>query len=163
MVCSSLFALRGIEGIVSVVPLTRERGKRMSMSPNRRGFLKGTAAVAAATGLPEWFLKREAQAAEATAGATAAPATQPKLPVALVGCGGRGTYVCEKDGAKHLQVVAVCAVDQKHAESVANRFKGAGIYSDFRKVMERKDIKAIVNGTPDHWHTPVNIHPLRPG
>ena len=121
--------------------------------------MQSSAAFAAAASLPEWFLQREAAAEEP-------PKPEPeagKLPVALIGCGGRGTYVCEKDGAKHLQVMAVCDVDAKHAESVASRFGGVPVYSDFRKLMERKDIKAVINGTPDHWHTLVNIHALRQG
>ena len=132
-------------------------------SSTRRRFMQSAAAFAAVSQLPEWFLHREAAMAQEADKAAPAPTTQAKLPIALIGCGGRGTYVCEKEGAKHLQVVAVCDVDQKNAANAAGIFKGAEVYTDFRKVMERKDIKAVVNGTPDHWHTLVNIHALRQG
>ncbi len=36
-------------------------------------------------------------------------------------------------------------------------------YSDFRKLLERDDIHAIINGTPDHWHSLVNIAAARAG
>src|SRR5437588_791103 len=109
----------------------------MSTPSTRRRFLKGTATAVAAAGLPEWFLRREALAADdaKAAAASVPPTTQPRLPVALIGCGGRGQYVCEKDGAKHLQVVAVCDVDKKHAATAAAKFKGAEVYDDFRKVL----------------------------
>jgi predicted dehydrogenase len=150
----------------------------------RRRFMKTTAAIAAAVGLPEWFVRREAlamadearpaaaaaaaaAAGAPSAGASAAPAsaptTQPKLPVVLIGCGGRGTYVCGTEAAKHVQVLAVCDVDEKNARSAANKFKTDAIYSDFRKAVEHKGIKAVVNATPDHWHTLINIHALRQG
>ena len=77
------------------------------MSAGRRRFIQSAATLAAAAALPEWFMLRESALAEETAKSSPPPATQPKLPVALIGCGGRGQYVCEKDGAKHLQVVAL--------------------------------------------------------
>ena len=49
-------------------------------------------------------------------------------------------------------IVAVCDVDDKHAEAAAKRLTKNGKvpakYSDFRKVMEREDVHVIVNGTP---------------
>ena len=58
-------------------------------------------------------------------------------------------------------ILAVCDVDQRHAEAASKRFtKGAKVpttYSDFRKMLERDDIHAVINGTPDHWHTLVNL------
>src|SRR6185437_1930109 len=117
-------------------------------SSSRRRFIQSAAALAAMSHLPEWFVRRDvANAAEACPAAT----TQARLPVALIGCGGRGQFVCEKDGAKHFEVVAVCDVDEKNTATAVAKFPGAKVYSDFRKVMERKDIKAVVNATPDHW------------
>ena len=49
--------------------------------------------------------------------------------------------------------VAVCDVDASHAEAAAKQFTQDGKvpdqYTDFRKLMERDDIHAIINGTPD--------------
>src|SRR3954469_23950219 len=59
-------------------------------SASRRRFMKSAAALSAVVGLPEWFLQREMAMAAETAATTPAPTTQPKLPVALIGCGGRG-------------------------------------------------------------------------
>lgn len=124
---------------------------------SRRSFVKSCALTAAATGLPLWFLERdraEAAPAPKTPGANDRPS------MALIGCGGRGTGVA-KDSARFGDMRIVCDVDQKHAERAAAEFKKLGmnpeIMTDFRKVIERKDIHAIVNGTPDHWHTLVNM------
>ena len=66
---------------------------------------------------------------------------------------------------KETQVVAVCDVDttrREHARKTVEdyyakqtdkgSFKGCEAYSDFRALVARKDIDAVVIGTPDHWH-----------
>jgi predicted dehydrogenase len=71
------------------------------------------------------------------------------------------------NAANHGDIVAVCDVDDSHAaaaaEEVHGRLQGAGAYSDFRKLLERSDIHAVVNATPDHWHSLVNIAAARAG
>src|SRR5260221_1296919 len=131
---------------------------------SRRRFLKSSAALAAASGLPGWFIDREL----AEAGRAARPmGPNDKAGIALVGCGGQGTGDC--NGAKRFgNVVAVCDVDDKHAEAAAKRFTVEGKeapvkYNDFRKVMEREDVHAIITGTPDHWHTFVNLAAVQAG
>jgi predicted dehydrogenase len=128
---------------------------------SRRAFIKSCAATAAATGLPLWFLEQEA--------AHAAPAPKITSPndrpaIALIGCGGRGTGVA-KDALRLGDVVAVCDVDQGRAESavgqLATKGKKPETCNDFRKIMERKDVQIVINGTPDHWHTLVNMAAAR--
>ena len=130
---------------------------------NRRHFLKSSGVVAAGAALPAWFLQRE----EASA-ATPKPLGPNDRPgIALIGCGGQGSGDCE--GAKRYgDVVAVCDVDQGQAEKAAKRFTAEGkasptIYKDFRKVMERDDVHIVITGTPDHWHTLVNLLAVKTG
>lgn len=123
----------------------------------RRGFLRRTSATAALTGLPLWFIRAEA-AREEDAPRPPAAADRPNF--ALIGSGGMGTGDARK--AKEFgNLVAVCDVDRAHAGKAAERLGEEGkkieIYSDFRKLLERDDIHAIVNGTPDHWHSLINI------
>jgi predicted dehydrogenase len=128
----------------------------------RRTFLKTCSVTAAASGLPLWFLEREA----ATAPAAKPPAANDRPGVGLIGCGGMG----RGDGANAIrfgELLAVCDVDRGHAEQAAKQFSKDGktpsIYEDFRKLLERDDIQVIVAATPDHWHTLVNLAATKAG
>jgi len=61
----------------------------------------------------------------------------------------------------------VCDVDEKHVDEAAKRFTKDGRtpakFRDFRRVMERADVHVIITGTPDHWHTLVNLLAARTG
>src|SRR6185437_4262119 len=124
---------------------------------SRRSFLKRCSMVAAATGLPLWFVERELSAAEPDK-----PVTSPndRPGVGLIGCGGQGTGDAG-NASGYGDIVAVCDVDDSHAQQAARRFTRDGKspvkYNDFRKLLERDDVHVIVQGTPDHWHTLVNI------
>jgi predicted dehydrogenase len=124
---------------------------------SRRTFLKTTAAFAASTGLPLWF-------AEETLDAATTPKLGPndKPNIALIGCGGMGRHDT-KLAASLANVVAVCDVDAKRAEEASQQFGGAKVYRDFRRVLERNDLHAIINGTPDHWHTLISLAAMKAG
>lgn len=133
-----------------------------SFQINRRRFLKSTAAIAAASGVPAWFIEMEQAHAAQTK--PLGPNDRPNL--ALVGCGGQGRGDCG-GAVKFAEVVAVCDVDDSHAEAAAKQFTKDGKvpqkYNDFRKLMERDDIHAIINGTPDHWHSLINLLAVKTG
>jgi predicted dehydrogenase len=128
---------------------------------SRRSFLKRCGVVAAATGLPDWFVARELAAAEPRK-TNRSPNDRPG--VALIGCGGQGTRDAQ-NAANWGDVVAVCDVDRGRAAAAIEKLKVEGkaptAYDDFRKVLERDDVHVIVNGTPDHWHTLVNLGAAR--
>ena len=62
-------------------------------------------------------------------------------------------------------MVAVCDVDLNNAEKAKAAVGGkAVVYQDYRKMLdERKDAEAVINGTPDHWHTAINVAVCRAG
>jgi predicted dehydrogenase len=102
--------------------------------------------------------------------ALAAPARPRSLndrpAIALIGCGGRGQTIAS-DAKAFGDIVAVCDVDAGRAAAAAREFadgaKTPAIYKDARKIMERDDIHVILNATPDHWHTLVNLAAARAG
>jgi predicted dehydrogenase len=130
---------------------------------SRRSFLKTCSATAAANGLPLWFLEREPGAAEATPKPLAA---NDRLGIALVGCGGMGRGDAT-NASRFGELLAVCDVDEKHADQAVQQFtkdgKIPGKYKDFRKLLEREDIQVIINATPDHWHTLINLGATKAG
>lgn len=131
---------------------------------SRRSFLRRCTATAAATGLPLWFVERQLALAETPAPVVKSPNERPTF--ALVGAGGMGSGDARNAG-RLGDLVAVCDVDQPHIDRGIERFtkdgrKPAG-FSDFRKLLERDDIDAIINGTPDHWHSLINIAAAKAG
>lgn len=136
--------------------------KSQTFNITRRRFLKTAAAITAATGVPRWYLEYEQ--AHAAQPKPLGPNDRPGI--ALVGCGGQGRGDCAA-ASRFGDVVAVCDVDESHTESAAKQFTRDGKvpakYKDFRKLMERDDVHAVINGTPDHWHTLINLLAARTG
>jgi predicted dehydrogenase len=131
-------------------------------SLSRRSFIKSSALLAASAAIPAWYLNE----ARATAASPKPLLANDRPGIALVGCGGQGRGDCNW-ASNFADVIAVCDVDQRHAEEASKQFTKNGkvpaIYNDFRKVMERDDIHAIITGTPDHWHTLVNLAAIQAG
>lgn len=129
----------------------------------RRSFLKRCTVVAAMTGLPLWVIQRDLAAAEA---GTRKLSPNDRPGIALIGCGGMGRGDA-LNASNFGEILAVCDVDDNHAAAAAEQFTVDGRapdrYSDFRKVMERDDIHVIVNATPDHWHTLINLAAAKAG
>src|SRR5579871_6739789 len=102
------------------------------MGMRRRSFLAGAAALAARKALSANDVVR----------------------VGLIGCGTRGRYVAGLMAqAPNVEFAAVCDVYGANRER-AKEWAGsrADAYGDFRRVLERKDIDAVLVATPDHWH-----------
>jgi predicted dehydrogenase len=124
---------------------------------SRREALRSLGASAAFVSVPAWFDERcPAQSPQRT--------TSPneRLRVGLVGCGGMGTGDA-KNAQRFGDVIAVCDVDQSHLGKAREVFKGAQAYDDYRKVCDLPNIDVVINGTPDHWHTLVNLRAVNSG
>ena len=125
---------------------------------SRREVLKASAAGFALAGLPRWY------ADEVLGQETKEPSKSPneRPGVLLVGCGGMGRGDAGL-ASKFGRLVAVCDVDANHVAQAAEQFKAEAKFSDFRKAIAHKGVDVVINGTPDHWHTLINIHALRSG
>lgn len=86
-----------------------------------------------------------------------------KLVIGLVGCGGMGAANMRNlMEFPDVEVAALCDVDDARVtgdfENVSKKYgRKPDVYKDYRKILDRKDIDAIIVGTPDHWHALVLI------
>src|SRR5205823_9757196 len=87
-----------------------------------------------------------------------------KLHIAVIGVQGRG-----KDNLKGVMkenIVALCDIDEKNLAGVVKEFKDldpAQRYADWRKMLEQRDIDAVVVATPDHVHAHATIAAMQLG
>jgi predicted dehydrogenase len=79
------------------------------------------------------------------------------LVLGLIGCGGMGRGNMENAMNHGAEIAAVCDVDTQHSADAARQVlrkddKEPKQFKDFRKLLEMKEIDAVIIGTPDHWH-----------
>ncbi|MBI1374536.1 MAG: gfo/Idh/MocA family oxidoreductase [Phycisphaera sp.] len=119
----------------------------MARRVSRRTVLKTTAAL----GVAPMFIPASAFGANE------------RVQMGMIGVGKQGQHHCHILGAfKEAQIVAICDVDKMTREQAKDivtkehekRKKPTDIdlYNDYREVLARKDIDAVVICTPDHWH-----------
>ena len=128
--------------------------------------------------------------AGATAGGAAAPLILPsrlfgasapsnRVTLGFIGTGRQamGMNIPEFMAVPGVQVVAVCDVDSwrlgeaktagrgvlREADRPAGTYTGCATYRDFRELLARPDIDAVMISTPDHWHVPMAAAALRAG
>ena len=81
-----------------------------------------------------------------------------RINIGLIGCRSMGwTDLLNAINVPGVECVALCDIDKnildsRAAELTKNKGKKPEIYGDYRKLLERKDIDAVLIGTPDHWH-----------
>lgn len=136
----------------------------MQTASSRRQFAK----VAAASVAAPFILPSRVWSAETAPSA--------RLTLGFIGVGKMNSgHLNSFLGRKEVQIVAVCDVDTNRRENAKKTveerygkdkdagFKGCEAYADFRKLLERKDIDAVVIATPDHWHAFIAIAALNAG
>ncbi len=94
------------------------------------------------------------QPGSAPAGEAKAAPPSEKVVLGFIGVGGMGTGLLNTfKGFSDVGVAAVCDVYQPHLDRARSKAGGSPqAYADFRRVLDRKDIDAVVIATPDHWH-----------
>lgn len=102
------------------------------------------------------FVQRSAVAAGVAAGLSTARsyAANERIRLAFIGVANRGgQLIAATKPHTDAEIVAVCDVDTPTADQCAEKLGGnIDRYSDYRRILERKDIDAVVIATPDHWH-----------
>ncbi|MBN1911831.1 MAG: Gfo/Idh/MocA family oxidoreductase [Pirellulales bacterium] len=131
----------------------------MSYPSTRREFLSVTATAAAATGLG-----LPAVLAADASGKKKSPNETIRL--GLIGCGGRGPYVVN-DFLKlpNCEVAAVCDVHSGRMAAARAKYGGEKVAAnkDFRKVLDDRNVDAVVIAPPSHWHALMTIHACQAG
>jgi predicted dehydrogenase len=121
------------------------------MTLNRRNFLRNTTITTIGSGI----LASVPMEVLATLRRKISP--NDKINIALIGCKGMGwSNLTSMLKLPEVQCTALCDVDsnvlnQRKAELEKINIKPA-IYTDYRKLLENKDIDAVIIATPDHWH-----------
>lgn len=124
---------------------------------NRRDFLQKTSAAALGLAVPlPGFSRRRVSPND-------------QIQIGAIGINGMGFA----DLRAHLKVpeavcVALCDVDQQVLDRRAGEIqqqtgKRPTTYSDYRKLLENKDLDVVIIGTPDHWHALPAIHAMEAG
>src|ERR1700687_2231599 len=123
----------------------------MTRRTSRRTFLKQSALA----GVGFW----------AAGGVTlaAAKGANDKLNVAFAGVGGQGGGNLGNIAKLEENIVALCDIDEKKLGEAAEKHPKAEKYTDWRKMLEQKDIDAVVVSTPDHNHAIIGVSAMKLG
>ena len=88
-----------------------------------------------------------------------------RVRIAGIGTGGRGHYLLSiVKKVEGTELVALCDVyEPRRLRARENLAPEAQEYGDYRQVLDRKDIDAVIIGSPDHWHTRMTIDSVQAG
>jgi predicted dehydrogenase len=116
------------------------------LQPTRRSFLAGAAAAARV------------------------PGANDRINLGFIGVGGRGgghlrALTAQSEQKADVQVLAVCDVYARHRDKARQtaHLESKDVYNDYRELLARSDIDAVVISTPDHWHAPMAIDAMAAG
>lgn len=99
------------------------------------------------------------------------------ITVGVIGCGWRGAELLTNAlGTPEIRVIATCDVDldaARSAAAVTDKFyglrkasgnsRGCRVYQDFRELLARPDLDAVIIATPDHWHALITVAAVNQG
>ncbi|HVY71310.1 MAG TPA: Gfo/Idh/MocA family oxidoreductase [Verrucomicrobiae bacterium] len=123
----------------------------MPLPLNRRSFLQQSAVLAAAACAPAAFA------------ASKKLSPNEKLNLAFVGVAGRGGENFHEVLKLNQNTIAICDIDSNNLAAAAQKVPGAKTFSYFRRMLDLKDIDAVVVSTPDHTHAVAAVAALKSG
>lgn len=119
----------------------------------RREFLGKTGAAAVGLGLAAHGI-----AAPSMTTRRKKPGPNDRLVMGVIGCAGMGrANMNSLMGFEDVEFAALCDVDDNRIpgdfKAIQDKYgKRPSVYKDYRKMLENKDLDAVVIATPDHWH-----------
>lgn len=132
---------------------------------DRRQFLKQITKASIAAASSPYVVQSSAL------GKAGSVAASERITLGFIGVGSHGIGMNLKSFLANAdaQAVAVCDVDPNHlakARNIVNQKYGnsdCATYKDFREIIYRDDIDAVMISTPDHWHAPMSIMAAKAG
>jgi predicted dehydrogenase len=115
------------------------------LQPTRRSFLAGAAAAARV------------------------PGANNRINLGFIDSAGAGGHLraltAQSEQKADVQVLAVCDVYARHRDKARQtaHLESKDVYNDYRELLARGDIDAVVISTPDHWHAPMAIDAMAAG
>ena len=129
--------------------LLKETGKAEQANIGRRSFVKGVAGAGVF----------QTVAPHVLGGPKHTPPSE-TFGAALIGAGGRGPGTFRDLSGQHkLAIREIARCDVKWVGSADNKTR----YTDFRRLLERKDIDIVAIATPPHWHALISIAAMEAG
>lgn len=124
-----------------------------SASPTRRHLLQAAAGSPLAAGANAQSSPRRVLGAN------------DRIRLGLIGCGGMGNADLRAfSNVPGVEFAGLCDVDQNRLRETASKSGGkVDTYNDFRRLLDRNDIDAVVIATPDHWHAIPALQAMRTG
>ncbi|MBL0161323.1 MAG: Gfo/Idh/MocA family oxidoreductase [Bryobacterales bacterium] len=91
-------------------------------------------------------------------------AANDNLQIALIGCGGMGQGDV-RDALMNpgVKIVAAADIYDGRLTRMKEQYGGIATTRDYREVLARPDVDAVIIATPDHWHAPISIAALNAG
>ena len=82
-----------------------------------------------------------------------------RINMGIIGSGNRGMQVLARLAQNSdCTFIAACDVAKSRLDQAATKIGGkVDTYSDYQRMLERKDIDAVLVATPDHWHSPITV------
>ncbi|HZP80023.1 MAG TPA: Gfo/Idh/MocA family oxidoreductase [Chthonomonadaceae bacterium] len=84
-----------------------------------------------------------------------------KLNIGVIGVAHQGEY--NLSNVRSENIVALCDIDDDFLAAAAKDLPDAATYNDYRKMLERRDLDAVVVSTADHTHAPITLAALESG
>jgi predicted dehydrogenase len=102
----------------------------------------------------DFVMTGAAAALAASTRAHAADVVNDRVRIGVIGAGNRGSQLIDATlPHKDAQIVALCDVFEPYIDRESEKIEGkVDRYTDYRKMLERNDIDAVLIATPDHWH-----------
>ena len=126
-------------------------------SVSRRDFMKGAISTGIAVGITTSNRNVQARILGAN----------DRIQIGVIGVGGRGRYLLREvlsiqESTSTVKVLAVSDVYEKRKKIAQDLCKGEA-YADYRELLARDDLDAVIVATPDHWHARMAIEAMNKG